>query len=140
VAVSLLTRDAKVEAMQRVPLFARCSKRELRELARAADEISVPAGRTLTREGASGREFIVLIDGAADVRRNGRKLRTLGPGDFLGEIALLTGAPRTATVTTTAESRLLVLTDRAFKEARRRLPSVDSSLLQALADRLPPDT
>jgi CRP/FNR family cyclic AMP-dependent transcriptional regulator len=137
--VALLTRDAKVDAMQRVPLFARCSKRELRELARAADEIMVPAGRKLTREGASGREFIVLIAGAADVRRNGRRLRTLGPGDFLGEIALLTGAPRTATVTTTAESRLLVLTDRAFKEARRRLPSVDSSLLQALAERLPPD-
>jgi CRP/FNR family cyclic AMP-dependent transcriptional regulator len=94
-------------------------------------------GQELTHEGATGREFVVLVDGAANVRRKGRKVNTLGAGDFLGEIALITGTPRTATVTTTAPSRILVVTARDFRTLLRRMPSLQMKVLDTLASRLP---
>lgn len=135
----MLRRDAKVELLKRVPLFAGCSKKELGEIATLADEIDFGAGKVLTSEGASGREFFVLVDGAAEVRRNGRKVSTLGSGDFFGEIALVSERPRTATVTTTAPARVLVVTDRAFRELMRDVPSIQLKVLTALADRLAHD-
>jgi CRP/FNR family transcriptional regulator, cyclic AMP receptor protein len=133
----VLPKNAKVELIKRVPLFAGLSKRELDEVAGIADELAIAAGSKLTREGAAGHEFLVLVEGAADVRRKGRKVNTLGPGDFLGEIALVTGAPRTATVTTTAASRLLVIAARDFKALLRRTPSIQLKILETLASRLP---
>jgi CRP/FNR family cyclic AMP-dependent transcriptional regulator len=133
----MLRKNAKVELIKRVPLFSGCSKRELEEVAAIADELAMPEGRELTREGATGREFLVLIDGSADVRRKGRKVNTLGAGDFLGEIALITGAPRTATVTTTVPSRVLVVTARDFRTLLRHMPSLQFKVLDALASRLP---
>jgi CRP-like cAMP-binding protein len=133
----MLRKNAKLDLIKRVPLFAGCSKRELSEVAAIADELSLPEGRTLTKEGATGHEFLVLVDGAADVRRNGRKVNTLGAGDFLGEIALVTGAPRTATVTTTAPSRMLVITARDFRTLLRKTPSIQLKVLEAIAARLP---
>src|SRR3954447_13419541 len=100
--------------IRKVPLFSKLSKKGLEAVAGIADEMDLPTGKALTREGEPGREFFVLLDGAADVRKGGKRLRTLGPGDFLGEIALLTKLPRTATVTTTGPTRALVLTDRDF--------------------------
>ncbi|HVA31234.1 MAG TPA: cyclic nucleotide-binding domain-containing protein [Gaiellaceae bacterium] len=133
----MLRKNAKVELLKCVPLFAGCSKRELDEIAAIADEFALDANRNLTREGATGREFLVLVDGAADVKRKGRKVNTLRSGDFLGEIALITGAPRTATVTTTKPSRMLVVTARDFKSLLRRVPSIQLKVLDALASRLP---
>src|SRR4051794_26939501 len=106
-----LRRDAKIELIQRVPLFSRCTKKELAAIASLADEVSVGAGTNLTREGATGREFVVIAEGAAEVTKDGRTINRLKTGDFVGEIALLSGKPRTATVTTTEDSRVLVLTD-----------------------------
>jgi CRP-like cAMP-binding protein len=134
-----LRRNAKVELLRTVPLFARCSKGELAAIAAEADELDVSAGRSLTVEGQSGREFVVLVSGSADVHRNGRRINTLADGDFLGEIALLTGVPRTATVTTTTPCHLLILTDRAFRRVAQAMPSVGEKVMQALAERLPPD-
>ena len=91
----------------------------------------------LITEGDRGREFFVLVGGAADVRRKGR-VNTMGPGDFFGEIALLADRPRTATVTTTAPTHLLVLTDRAFRRFLKDLPSIQLKVLTALAERRPP--
>jgi CRP-like cAMP-binding protein len=138
----VLRPNAKVELIKQAPLFERCSKRELKAVAALADEMDFPPGKTLTREGAPGREFFVLIEGSAEVRRKGRKINTMQPGDFFGEIALVTGQPRTATVTATATSpvRALVLTDRAFKDLLRRTPSMQQKVLEALADRLPAET
>ena len=133
----MLRKDAKVELIARVPLFADCSRRELREIAEAADEVVVPAGTTLTKEGASGREFVVIVDGAADVRRRGRKVNELGSGDFLGEIALIAGTPRTATVRTTQPTHALVLTGSQFRSLLRRVPSIQLKVLGALARRMP---
>ena len=133
----MLRKNAKVELMKRVPLFGGLSKRELDEVASIADELAIAEGTDLTHEGAAGYEFLVLVEGTADVRRKGRKVNTLGSGDFLGEIALVTGAPRTATVTTTTPSRLLVINARDFRALLRRMPSIQLKILEALASRLP---
>jgi CRP-like cAMP-binding protein len=133
----MLRKNAKLELIKRVPLFSGCSKRELEEIAAIADELSLAEGKELTREGARGQEFLVLIDGSADVRRKGRKVNSLGGGDFLGEIALVTGAPRTATVTTTAPSRMLVITARDFRTLLKHMPSLQIKVLETVASRLP---
>jgi CRP-like cAMP-binding protein len=135
----MLRKDMKVELIKQVPLFEDCSKAELRQIAETADEIDVPAGTTLTKEGASGKEFVVIVEGAAVVRRRGRKINELGSGDFLGEIALVAGTPRTATVETTAPTRALVLTASAFRSLMRRVPSIQLKVLAALARRIPDD-
>jgi len=136
----VLRKDVKVEMISHVPLFATCSKTELRKIASLADEIDLPAGTRLTKEGASGKEFVVIVKGRADVVRRGKKLRSLGNGDFLGEIALVTGTPRTATVTTTEPTRALVITAPAFRTLLRNTPSMQLKVLDALASRLPPET
>ena len=129
-------RNHKVELIARVPLFAGCSKRELARVASLADELDVPAGRELTVEGRSGREFCVLVSGTADVRRRGRRVATLGDGDFFGEIALILDAPRSATVVTSSAARLLVIERTAFRHLLETLPSLQTKVLEALAVRL----
>jgi CRP-like cAMP-binding protein len=135
----MLRRDAKADLIKHVPLFEDCSRTELRLIAESIDEFVVPAETTLTKEGASGKEFIVIVDGAAEVRRRGRKINELGSGDFLGEIALVSGVPRTATVKTTQPTHGLVLTGRSFRLLMRKVPSIQLKVLQALAKRLPDD-
>ncbi len=125
--------------MRSVPLFARCTKREIAALAAEADELRVGAGTELTREGATAREFIILAEGRAEVRKKGLTVNSLQAGDFLGEIALLSGGPRTATVTTTEPSVVLVLTDRAFARVAAKIPDVRARLLEAVAERLQGD-
>jgi CRP/FNR family transcriptional regulator, cyclic AMP receptor protein len=115
-----LRKNAKVEMLKRVPLFARCSKKELGEIAQIADEIDLPEGKVLTKEGASGR----------------RKIGTLGPGDFLGEIALVTKTPRTATVKTTTPVRALVVSEQNFRRLLQHAPQVQIKVLEALAERV----
>ncbi len=132
----MLHRNGKIELLKRVPLFSRCSKRHLEQISRLADEIDLPAGKALTREGERGREFFVLVDGSAEVRRGRRKLAMLGPGDFFGEISLVAGRPRTATVTATEPVRALVLTDRAFGNLMRDTPGLQQKVLEAVAARL----
>ena len=129
-----------MELIRRVPLFAACSKRELAEIASLADELVVEEGRVLIEEGRRGREFIILIEGSVDVRRGGRKVRTLTDGDFFGEIALVSNAPRTATVTTTSPARILVIVDRAFGGLLQRSPGIQQKVLETLALRLAPET
>jgi CRP/FNR family transcriptional regulator, cyclic AMP receptor protein len=131
-----LRKNAKIEALKTVPLFARCSKKELGEIAQITDEIDLPEGKVLTKEGASGREFFVLMEGSADVRRKRRKIGTLGPGDFLGEIALVTKAPRTATVKTTSPVRALVVSEQNFRRLLAHSPQVQIKVLEALAERV----
>jgi CRP/FNR family transcriptional regulator, cyclic AMP receptor protein len=131
-----LRKNAKVEMLKRVPLFSRCSNKELGEIATITDEIDLPEGKVLTKEGASGREFFVLVEGSADVRRKRRKVGTLGPGDFLGEIALITKTPRTATVKTTSPVRALVVSEQNFRRLLERTPQVQIKVLEALAERV----
>jgi len=135
----VLRRNEKVELIKRVPLFAHCSKRELQEVAQLADEIDLREGKEMTRQGSRGREFFVLLEGTANVTKNGRRINTLGSGDFFGEIALVSDTPRTATVTATSPVRALVVTDRSFRRLLEDSPSIQSKVLTALAERLAPE-
>ncbi len=134
-----MRKDAKVELMRSVPLFSGCSKRELAQIASVADELGFASGRTLIQEGKRGREFIVVLDGSVEVRKGGRKLPTRGGASFFGELALLTDKPRSATVTTTTPVRALVITDRAFRRLLVDSPSIQSKVMQSLAERLAPE-
>ena len=131
-----LRRDAKVELLKRVPLFAECSKAELRRLAAIADELDIREGAVLTREGRVGHEFFVLIEGTVRVSSDGRKLADLGAGDWLGEIALLTKAPRTATAVATSHLRTLVIVDREFRRVVEEMPTIAMKVLSCVAVRL----
>ena len=134
-----LGKNAKIELLKRVPLFAGCTKAELREVALSADELDLHDGYVLTREGKPGREFFVLIDGTALVSKDGRKIADLRGGDWFGEIALLTHTPRTATVTTTSPVRVLVVTDRAFRRVVETMPRIALKVLASVGQRLEHD-
>jgi CRP/FNR family transcriptional regulator, cyclic AMP receptor protein len=136
---SMLRKNAKIELLKRVPLFARCSKRELGEIALLADELDLPKARELTKEGTSGREFLILVQGEADVVRKGRVVNELGPGDFVGEISLVSGRPRTATVRTRGPARVLVLSSSGFRTLMHDVPSIKDKVLAAVTARLPDD-
>ena len=131
-----LHKDAKTDLLKNVPLFASCSKTELQRIASLADELDLADGATLIREGERGREFIVIAEGTVRVTRNGKTVRDLGAGDFIGEIALVADVPRTATVTATSPVRLLVVTDRAFRGLLEQMPSIAKKVLQSLGERL----
>jgi CRP-like cAMP-binding protein len=133
----MLRKNAKIELLKRVPLFERCSQRELGQIAMLADEVDLPTTRNLTTEGAGGYEFIILVQGEADVVRGVRVVAELGPGDFVGEIALITGEPRTATVKTRGPSRILVLTTSGFRTLMHDVPSIKDKVLAAVTARIP---
>jgi CRP/FNR family transcriptional regulator, cyclic AMP receptor protein len=135
-----LGRNQKIDLIRKVPLFSRLSKTELKQLAMLADEIDLREGKEMTRQGAAGREFFVLLDGTADVNKDGRKINALGPGDFFGEIALVSREPRTATVVATSPVRTLVITDRSFRRLLDESPQVKTKVMEAMASRLAPET
>jgi CRP-like cAMP-binding protein len=132
----LFRQDVKVEALARAPIFEGLSKKELTELARVTDDLEVAAGTALCRQGQTGSEFFVIMDGDVEVTRDGRRVETGGAGDFFGEIALIAGIPRTATVTTTTPVRLFVLTAPAFTGMLDRYPTIERKVLRALAKRV----
>ena len=133
----MLRKNAKIELLKRVPLFERCSQRELGQIAMLADELDLPSARDLTREGAGGFEFIILVEGEADVVRGVRVVNELGPGDFVGEIALVSGKPRTATVRTRGPARVLVVTASGFRTLMHDVPSIKDKVLAAVTARIP---
>jgi CRP-like cAMP-binding protein len=132
----MLRKDGKVELLRSVPLFAACSKKELRELASIADEIDVREGKTLMREGSIGHEFFILVEGSVRVTQEDQKLADLGPGSWFGEIALLTQEPRSATVTATTPLRAVVIVDHAFRGLVERYPPIATKVLRCVAERL----
>jgi CRP/FNR family cyclic AMP-dependent transcriptional regulator len=136
----VLHRNQKVELIKRVPLFAGLSKKELEQIASIADEIDLREGKELTTQGKSAREFFVLLEGSVDVTKDGRRINQLGDGDFFGEIALVSRSPRTATVTATAPIHALVITDRSFRRLLEGSPEIQLKVLEALAERLAPES
>lgn len=129
-------QDTKVDAIAHVPLFWAASKSDLKKIASITDEIDIRKGKNLTKEGSSGHEFFVIVEGTAEVRRKGRKVRTLGPGDFLGEISLVSRKPRTATVTATTPMRALVITEQSFRALLEEQPAIGVKVLRSLAERV----
>jgi CRP-like cAMP-binding protein len=134
----MLRRDHRVDFLRAVPLFAACSKRELRRIAAIADEIDVGEGKLLARQGDPGRELFVMLEGTVKVERNGEQVNALGPGDFVGEGALLLRKPRNATVTTTSPVRALVITDNSFQRLLEEDPKIAAKVQETAAARLPP--
>lgn len=134
-----LSRRTKIDLLKRIPLFAGCSRTELEAVSRVADELTLPAGRVLMRQGAPGRELIVLVEGEATVERDGATIAVRHGGDFLGELALVTGRPRTATVTAATDLQTLVLDRLSFDRLLRDVPTIAAKVLKAVAERLPPE-
>ena len=131
-----LSKKQRSSLLQGVWLFEHCSARELAQLDSVLTELAVPTGRDLARQGDDGREFVIIVDGKAEVRRDGTLIATLGAGDFFGEMSLLDKQPRAATVTTVEPSRILVMAVSAFSALVRAMPSVDRKMLIVLAQRL----
>jgi CRP/FNR family transcriptional regulator, cyclic AMP receptor protein len=128
--------DQKLELLKRVPLFAGLEEDELEEIAQIAEEKDAPAGEALTHEGRHEGYFFVIVSGAVRVERGGRTLNTLRDGEFLGEISLLDGGPRTATATTESPSELLVMTHQRFAQLLDTSPSIRAAVLEEVGRRL----
>jgi CRP-like cAMP-binding protein len=125
-----------LDHLARVPLFAACSRKELQTIAKASDEVTVPSDKVLVEQGTSGRECFVIVDGTASVKRNGRRVATLGPGSYFGELSLLDKGPRTATVTAETPLTVLVLGPREFSSVLDAVPGLSHKLLTTLATRV----
>jgi CRP-like cAMP-binding protein len=135
----MLRKDARVELLKEIPLFAECSKNDLRDIARITEELSVDAGTVLIREGERGRDLFVVVRGQLEVYRHGATVAFIGPGEVAGEMALLSARPRSATVTAATESYLLKAGDRDFLELLDRTPLLWLKIARALADRVQED-
>jgi CRP-like cAMP-binding protein len=131
-----LTQDTKVTALKRSPLFEGLSRKQLAQLARLTDDLDVPPGTVLCRQGQRGQEFFVIVEGEASVTRDGKQVATVRGGDFFGEISLLERVVRTATVTAVTPMRFFVVSDWAFNGVLETDPSVEHKVLRALARRL----
>ena len=132
-------KDPKIEHLRRVPLFANCTTKELAFLATRADEVAVPTGKALTRQGRAGDTFFVLLEGEAGVEIDGKPRRTLKTGDFFGEIGMLDLGPATATVTTNGKAQLLVMSHAQFRDAIKANDGLLVKVLRAMGERLRAD-
>ena len=124
--------------LKTVPFFSNMSKRELAAMAQQTDDLDVPAGKVLAREGEIGHEFFVIDEGTAEVTRGGEHVADLGPGDFFGELALLEEDRRTATVTASSPVRVIVMTRQSFRALDRTMPGVHATVAKAIAARRQP--
>lgn len=132
----MATRGKHLENLAEIPLFSALSKKDLQRIAKASNEITLPAGTVLVDQGDMGREAFVVIDGTATVARNGRKVGTLGAGEAVGELSLLDHGPRTARVTADTEITALVLSAREFAGVIEEVPGLAHKLLGQLAGRV----
>jgi len=128
--------DEKLKLLSKVPLLAGLDRKDLEEVGRLADEVDLPEGRVAARQGTSGEEFFVIIDGVVRIERDGEHLRDLGPGDFFGELAMLGKVPRTATATCATPCRFLVVGHREFNSLLANYPSIQGAVLHAVAERI----
>lgn len=131
-----MAADGKMEALHSVPLFSDLRTRDLEQVAQLADEVDLPAGHVLMRQGDNGSQMFIILSGEALVERDGRELAKVGPGTVLGEMAIVAEGPRVATATLTKPSHLFVLAHREFHSLMENLPSVRDCVLKDVARRL----
>jgi len=131
-----MNRTETIEALRSVGLFETLSHKDLNEVAKRAEEVAVPAGTMLAQEGRPGEQAFVIIEGSAAVRRNYRKVATLGPGEVFGEMSLIEGVPQSLTVQTLEDSRLLMINRADFHHLVQNVPGFASKLLVSLSRRL----
>jgi CRP-like cAMP-binding protein len=131
-----VARDEKLDLLRGIPLFADLDRQHVERLGMLTEEVDVPAGKVLIRQGEHGDDMMVIVSGEASVDRDAARINQLGPGEFFGEIALVAGGPRTATVTAQTPTRLLVLNRRDFHALMDEFPAVAIKVLLTLAHRL----
>ena len=131
-----MTSGGDVLDLSKIWLFSTSSAKDLRLIRRALEEVRVPSGRLLCEQGTIGREFFLIVEGQASVKRNNRKVATLGPGQYFGELALLDRRPRSASVISDTEMVLLVLGQRQFNGVLDTVPALSRKMLAAMATRL----
>lgn len=119
-----------------IPIFSECTRKELKAISRLVTPVSISEGKVLVREGEPGREFMIIVEGTATVRRNGRKVASLGPGDFFGELAVLAGVPRTATVTADTKMVVEAMNRQEFSSLLDESPAMAKKILMGAVKRL----
>lgn len=132
----MASTKASLEHLRNVSLFASCSTKDLQRIAKAGDEISMAAGTLIVDQGQTGREAFIVLKGTVTVKRNGRKVASLGEGTVVGELSLLDHGPRTATVTCETDCTLLLITQRHFSAVLDDVPALSHKLLASLAGRI----
>jgi CRP/FNR family transcriptional regulator, cyclic AMP receptor protein len=132
----MASKKSQVESLRTVSLFSSCSNKDLERIHKATDELTVPPGHVLCDQGQTGREAFVIVSGSATVKRNGKKITTLGPGAIIGELSLLDHGPRTATVTTDTSCDVLVIDQRHFAAVLDSVPAIAHKLMASLAARI----
>ncbi|WP_158412238.1 cyclic nucleotide-binding domain-containing protein [Ilumatobacter nonamiensis] len=132
----MANKKQQLDSLRSVALFSACSKKELEKVAKATDEVSMPAGKMIMDQGRLGREAFIVVDGEVVVKRNNRKVATLGPGSVVGEMSLLDKGPRTATVICDTDCTLLVIDHRRFMAVIDTIPSITHKLMEGLAGRV----
>lgn len=132
----MASKKLQLDTLRSVALFSGCTNKELEKVARASDEITMTAGTLIVDQGQTGREAFVILDGEVTVKRNGRKVATLGPGNIVGELSLLDHGPRTATAVCDTDCTLLVIDQRRFLSVLDEVPAISHKLLASLAARL----
>lgn len=128
--------DRKIEHLGHVKMFSSLNKKELGLISKASDVVGVKAGTEIVSEGTTGHEFYLILDGSASVKRNGRKVASLAPGSYFGEMALLDRGPRSATVVADTDTELLVIGQREFLGVLDQVPALSHKLLVSMAARL----
>jgi CRP-like cAMP-binding protein len=129
-------KNQHLETLRNVALFSSCSAKELAKVAKASDEIRMTAGTLIVDQGQTGREAFVVLDGDVDIKRNNRKVATVGPGAVVGELSLLDHGPRTATAICATDCTLLVIDQRRFLGVLDSVPAISHKLLATLATRI----
>jgi CRP/FNR family transcriptional regulator, cyclic AMP receptor protein len=132
----MASKKAYLEHLGRIPLFSACTGKDLEKIAKAGDEVVMPAGSLIVDQGQTGREAFVLMSGTATVRRNGKKVATIQPGAVIGELSLLDHGPRTATVVADTDVTLFVISQRHFLGVIDDVPALAHKLLASLASRI----
>jgi CRP-like cAMP-binding protein len=135
----LAVADPKLAALSRVPLFARCTRKELEFIAREGDEVNVGPGKTLIRQGRPGDTFYIQLEGTSEVKVDGKRRRVMNPGDFFGEISMIDRGAGTATVTTLTPGRLFVMSHAQFRDAIKANDTLMVKVLLAMGERLRAD-
>lgn len=125
--------DPKLDLLRRVPLFTQCKAEPLDLISRLADEVDVADGYTLMRQGDIAHEFFMIIDGKVRIERDGKTIKTLGPGEYLGEVALLSESPRTATAVTEGPTKLMVITHQGFNSLIDSHPAIRAAIFEGVA-------
>ena len=131
-----MARDEYLQHFASIPLFSKCTKRQLQEIGRVATELRLRAGKALARQGEVGFEVFILLDGTASVTRDGQRVATLAAGDVVGELAVISGHPRNATVVAETELRILVLNHAGLDQLLDDIPGLAKHLLYEVSARL----